>query len=243
MKNRLFRSVIFFSFLFFSCSLAAQKPAKSNTDNNSRHNKGNSAIASEFRYILYLDSMLRVNQGLTSDTVNVDQGQNVSGSKSGANSNLKNIMSSPGFSLFFQVLAIIFIVFLVYKLVLKNLLFSHRKNKHSSGNNENEELADIDAGEYKSLVSKAASNEQFNLAIKYYFLQVLRKLNDYGLIEYSTDKTNQYYINEIKPVSKQKEFENLAHIYEYAWYGKYDINKIQYQHFEKEFTHFLSTIN
>ena len=241
MKNRYSRFVIFFCFLCVSALAFGQ-----NTDGNSSKSTDQIKQESEFGYMVYLDSLLRINHGMKADTINVNGDRNSSlkrNRNSGNNPFSNYIFSSSGFSLFFQLLAIIFIIFLVYKLVLKNVIFSQRRKKYSTGKDEIGEPGIIEASQYNSFIQNAEAKENFNLAIKYYFLQVLKKLDELDVIQFSPDKTNQYYIYEIRDKSQQKKFASLVSIYENVWYGKFTINKVQYQRFKKEFENFLSIIN
>lgn len=245
MKNRLAQIVVFLGLLFLSAVVRGQNTGKTYTDGDTS-TINDIKKGSEFQYMLYLDSLLRTRQGMNSDTININQEKNYTNKtnrNSGDNSLSNYFLASSGISLFFQLIAVIIILFLVYKLVLKNIVFSKRRNRFSTEKNENGELEIMDVNQYNFLIRKAEADEHFNVAVKYYFLQVLKTLDDTYVIEFAPDKTNQFYLHQIPAGSKQKMFASLARIYEYVWYGKFEINKGQYQQFKKEFENFLSIIN
>ena len=245
MKNRFIQFGIFICFLCVSTIVLGQNSNGSKADSESPKTTKGIEQKSEFGYMLYLDSLLRVKHDMKVDTINLNK-ESESGIKRNRNSrgnSFSNVFSSSGVRLFFQLLAIIFIFFLVYKLLLKNILFSQRRNRYSTEKDEDGDLEPRDVAQYDYLIRKAETNDHFNLAVKYYFLRVLKILDELEVIQFSPDKTNQYYLHEIPAGEQQKKFASLTRIYEYVWYGKFEINRSQYQHFKNEFENFLSKYN
>ena len=199
----------------------------------------------EFGYIHYLDSLLRKQKNLKTDTVSVDentgrinrkrvQGNDLSG--------LNKILNSLPVQIFFWSLAFIFIFFIFYKVFFKNGIFRGGRKKQIIGNDEEpvDELADISS--YDALVWQAEKENNFNLATRYLFLKTLKNISDKELIHFAGDKTNREYLDEMKSHKYFSEFEWLTRNYEYLWYGKFSIGTDEYAKLKERFNLFNNKV-
>jgi hypothetical protein len=195
----------------------------------------------DFSYMRYLDSLLRKQKGMRTDTVSVDE-------KSGrikrprrhqrqpSSANL--ILNSWPLKIFFWLLAIIFVVFISYKVFFKNGIFVKRNPKISRAHEHTlQQLSEISA--YDDLITEAETNKEYNLATRYLFLKTLKSLSDSGFIHFTPEKTNKEYLKEMQRHNYYHEFHELTHDYEYVWYGKFLINKTGYQKLKEQF-HFFN---
>ncbi|MDB2385286.1 hypothetical protein N9V96_02320 [Polaribacter sp.] len=130
----------------------------------------------------------------------------------------------------------ILLVGLVLFLVLKFLfdfdfsLFSLKKSKIENSQKlvfEND--ADIHDTDLENLLQNAITNEEYRLAIRYYFLQLLKDLSNKKLIDYHKEKTNSEYLFELKNKQQQEDFSYLLYLYNYIWYGEFFIGKQEFQ--------------
>lgn len=195
----------------------------------------------EFAYMHYLDSLLRKQKNIRSDTVTIDEnsGKIIRHHSAKAEiSNIGKVLNSLPLKIFFWTLAIIFIVFISYKVLFKNGIFVRRKNKFIPANDELsiEDLDDI--SKYDTLISDAENRSDLNLATRYLFLKTLKTLSDKELIHFTAEKTNKEYIRELQQNYDSSEFQNLVRDYEYAWYGKFSVDKNKYENMKEAFTSF-----
>jgi len=196
----------------------------------------------DFGYMAYLDRLLKKKKNeLRQDTFDI--GQNMKRS-AGSNAAPPSNSSSGGFlgalptQVFFWIVAVVFVGFILYRLFFKQGLFAP-----DSGRQEDEQLeADpetlSDYSQYYPLIVTAENSGDYNLAIRYLFLQVLKRLSERELIFFAPGKTNRRYIGELNGQSYQEEFAALTLNYEYVWYGKFTINRDRYQAIKNEFIHF-----
>jgi hypothetical protein len=190
-----------------------------------------------FEYMAYLDSLLRQKKNeLKSDTFHF----NNNGSKGRSNitsavSSSNSFLNSVPVKIFFWALAIFFIVFILYKLFVSGGLFTrdNLKQKAEPPDEEPEKLSEYSV--YNELIYDAESKNNFNSAIRYLYLQVLKKLSERELILFSPGKTNLDYIHELSGKDYQQDFISLTHNYEYAWYGKFFIDHNSYQNLKHQF--------
>ncbi|MEO8412778.1 MAG: hypothetical protein ABI472_03935 [Ginsengibacter sp.] len=194
-----------------------------------------------FGYMVYLDSLLRKKTNLRIDTFSIDTN---SGSRrsnttfSTNNPNANRILNSFPVQIFFWVIAVFFIGFVVYKLFFTGNLFTKRKRKFNqeTAAEEPEKLNEYAA--YNLLIYEAESQNDYNLAIRYLYLQSLKRLADRELILFSPDKTNKIYVEELNGRVYQNEFASLTSNYEYVWYGRFAIDGARYHHQKDKFISF-----
>ena len=171
----------------------------------------------EFAYMHYMDSLLRKQKNLKVDTVSIDEKSgkiNRTVHRQNHPSALNSIFNSFPFQLFFWVLAVVFIVFISYKIFLPEL-------------NE--------VSEYDSMIRSAENKKDFNLSVRYLFLKTLKHLSDKGFIQFTAEKTNKEYLKEMKHHDYFNEFQQLTRSYEYSWYGKFLVQREYYQKLKDEF--------
>src|SRR5699024_5730378 len=85
------------------------------------------------------------------------------------------------------------------------------------------------------LIEKAKSQQNYRLAIRYYYLLILKTLKDQDLIQYQFEKTNQQYQQELKNTALAFQFNKITTLYDFIWYGNFQVNKNQFKEAEKEF--------
>lgn len=199
----------------------------------------------DFGYMAYLDSMLRRKKdNLKSDTFSFNNNRPALRKKinTSDSDNSNSFLNSFPIRIFFWVIAIAFILFILYKLFFTGGLFSkdQRTNKSEPLAEEPEQLNEY--SEYSELIRNAESNKDYNLAVRYLYLQTLKKLSDNEIILFAPDKTNNKYIEELSGQSYRKEFASLTHNYEYVWYGKFSIVLNRYEQLKEQFISFNKTI-
>jgi hypothetical protein len=197
----------------------------------------------DFAYMHYIDSLLRKKTLHKTDTVTLRE-QTISRErqeKPEDHSALNAILNSAPVQLFFWLLAIIFLGFILYNLVIKNSFFK-RERKAGEENKAGTEPSLSDASNYLSLIEEAESKEDLNLAIRFLFLRMLAVMADKEIINFSPEKTNHDYLKEV-PQKDRNSYASLMRNYEYIWYGKFTFGKEHYARLKKAFTDFTNKLN
>jgi len=199
----------------------------------------------EFGYMDYLDSLLKKKKNdLRIDTISIDENSGRSKRKTFSNSSSSSpgILNSFPVKVFLWLVAIFFIGFILYRLFFRGGLFTR-------GNTENYVEPTVEEPEklneystYNDLIAEAESRNDLNLAVRYLYLQSLKKLSDAELILFAPDKTNKTYVQELDGNSYQFDFASLTLNYEYIWYGKFAINRDRYQKLKDDFILFNKKI-
>lgn len=194
----------------------------------------------EFAYMHYLDSLLKNQKNMRTDTVSVDEKSGRIKRKSekiNTPSAINNVLNSWPLKIFFWSLALLFIAFISYKVLFKNGIFKKKRKLLIQA--EEDSLQDLnELSEYDFLAHEAENKNEYNLATRYLFLKTLKNLSDKGAVSFASEKTNKDYLNEMRQHKYAEEFEKLTRDYEYVWYGKFSIDKKQYQKLKEDFSFF-----
>ena len=128
------------------------------------------------------------------------------------------------------------ILFLLFKFFLKvnsNSIISNGSNKPIVSLTEEEDLIkNIDLLE---LINKAIEKQNYRLAVRYYYLNILKQLELKSHINWEQQKTNEDYIKEITQQKIKSSFENLTRLYDFVWYGNFSINEKEFTQIELDF--------
>jgi hypothetical protein len=100
----------------------------------------------------------------------------------------------------------------------------------------------IHAADFKTLIAEAEGNDNYRLAIRYYYLWLLKQLAEAEIIHYDVEKTNNDYSNEVETPEIKKEFAYTSYLYNYIWYGEFDVNEDQFSKAKRAFVKFLNAI-
>lgn len=87
----------------------------------------------------------------------------------------------------------------------------------------------------QELIDQALASANYRLAIRYYYLSVLQQLSEKELIDWEVQKTNMEYIYELKNDSLRNQFSRVTRLYDFIWYGNFDVNSETFKKAEKEF--------
>jgi hypothetical protein len=134
-------------------------------------------------------------------------------------------------------IAICFVVFLLYNLLLTQGVFRKRyaRTKIATTPNKEEILTEAD---YDKLIAAAVLNKDYRLGVRYLYLQCLQLLITKGLVTPAADKTNYQYVQELYGKSYKNDFAALTLNYEYIWYGEFVIDETAYIRISNHFKQF-----
>lgn len=84
-------------------------------------------------------------------------------------------------------------------------------------------------------LEKALVDKNYVLAIRYLHLINLKALAEKHLIEWNYQKTNHDFLYELKVENLKKAFTQTIQVYEYTWYGGFDISEIRFSQYRQLF--------
>lgn len=134
------------------------------------------------------------------------------------------------------------IYFLIRLLIGKDAVsFFRKKNKLVAPINSTEEH--IDAIDLNALIINALAEKNYRLAIRYMYLKALQDLSIKNVINYHFEKTNTDYYREIVDVSLKQKFSRISYLYDYIWYGEFDLDENEYKSAKESFDQLNVKIN
>jgi len=136
-------------------------------------------------------------------------------------------------------LAVVAIVFGIYKSEIKGLFLS---NKNKNKLNVSEYLEDIHTIDYEKMIEQAIANKNFRYAIRLNYLRSLKILSDKELIYWKIDKTNREFLREIKLNNLKSKFEKITNDFESIWYGGFEIDLSAYMHLQNYYSDFNTSL-
>lgn len=93
---------------------------------------------------------------------------------------------------------------------------------------------------FDELIAEAAERGDFRKAVRLHFLQLLKQLSDKNLIAWQLDKTNSDYLAELSKSTYGRQFGEIAYLYEYIWYGDFQVTESSYSNMVSKFKSFTT---
>ncbi|MCL6266462.1 DUF4129 domain-containing protein [Flagellimonas myxillae] len=135
------------------------------------------------------------------------------------------------------------LLFLIIRFFVKSntqsLVYSEH-NPNTVSLSEDERI--IKTEDIQQLIRNALADKNYRLAIRYYYLHVLKLLSEQELIDWQLQKTNDDYINELGNSALKSSFSRATLLYDYIWYGEFNIDQERYSKAEKVFVSLKNSI-
>jgi hypothetical protein len=131
--------------------------------------------------------------------------------------------------LIFYIVVLLGVIYILIKIFLnKEVRWIFKKNPDSGQILQRGIVEDISDIDFKDLIEKAVKNKDFRLAVRYYYLWLLKGLDRVSLIHYDVEKTNMDYQTELSDSSFSEDFKRASYYYSYIWYGEFLIGKEEF---------------
>jgi disulfide oxidoreductase YuzD len=117
--------------------------------------------------------------------------------------------------------------------VNSNSIVTASKNTPIVSITDEEEL--IKTKDISKFIEKAIQQKNYRLAVRYYYIHILKQLEQQQFISWEQQKTNDDYSNEISEETIQSSFIKLTRLYDFVWYGNFAINEIEFAKIETDF--------
>ena len=141
----------------------------------------------------------------------------------------------------FVVIGIV-VYFIARSIVGKESMWIFGRSRRKISHNESEEAENIHEMDFNQLITETKAAGNYRLALRYYYLWVLKALSRRELIDWNWDKTNTDYLYEIKDTNLRKDFAYLSYVYDHSWYGDFPVDEKAFAKAEKSFKKTLNTL-
>jgi hypothetical protein len=160
----------------------------------------------------------------------------------------QNAQTSVDFvTVFLRTIAVLIIVFVIY-LIVKALINkegqwifgknSSKRNIYYSDIEKNIHLLD-----FEKLIKESIQSGEKRVAIRYYYLWLLKIMAQNHYIEWDIEKTNSDYLYELQRPAHKEEFTYLSYLYNYIWYGEFEIDESSFIKTENRFKNAIKTFS
>lgn len=142
-----------------------------------------------------------------------------------------------------KVIAVLIVIFVIY-LIVKALMnkegqWIFGRNSDKKGMNYTEIEKNLHLVDFEKLIKETLASGEKRLCIRYYYLWLLKKMSEKHLIVWDVEKTNSDYLYELQNQSQKEDFAYLSYLYNYIWYGEFELDEAT---FEKAKNAFETTI-
>lgn len=141
------------------------------------------------------------------------------------------------------VLLILTVIFLIIKAILNKegtWIFGGKSDRNLIRYDEIEK--NLHLVDFEKLIKESIKSGEHRLSIRYYYLFLLKKMSEKQIIEWDVEKTNSDYLYEIKSPKLKANFEYLSYLYNYMWYGEFDLTLEDFEKAKKAFETTLNSI-
>jgi len=146
---------------------------------------------------------------------------------------------------FFKILSIIIIALLLAFIIRLWIQKDFNRFFKKGSKKMDVEVMDIEEQihfvDFEKLLAHTLTNGNQRLAIRYYYLWLLKRLSNANRIEWHAEKTNADYLYEIKEPELKRNFEYVSYLYNNIWYGEFELSDEEFQQAQQAFITVLNT--
>ncbi|MGJ8732140.1 MAG: DUF4129 domain-containing protein, partial [Cellulophaga sp.] len=136
-----------------------------------------------------------------------------------------------------------FLIFTLIMLFLKtNMRGINLAKKNLSNVTLSEEEHIIKNEDIQQLIKNALEDKNYRLAVRYYYLYILKIMSEKELIDWQLQKTNDDYQKELSQSKYATPFVTITRLYDYVWYGDFTIDESKYNKAAEEFIKLQNSI-
>lgn len=132
-----------------------------------------------------------------------------------------------GVKFFMYLLLASALLFVIYRLIVTNNLFYIKAKKVKQATVEDD--VEISDENIDRKINEAVVAGNLRLATRFSFIKALKLLDNKGWIRYHPQATNYDYLNQVSQYRIADDFGFVTRIYEYVWYGEFEINQQQFE--------------
>lgn len=141
-------------------------------------------------------------------------------------------------------LAVIVLAFVIFKVVAGDAILVNKEVKRRKPVTLAEIETNLQEADVEGFLKQALADKNYRLAIRLYYLAIIKELSAKGVIEWKRDKTNGHYMRELRSKNhpKLKDFRAVTRIFEYVWYSNMTFDGGQFEEVRINFKDLLASI-
>jgi hypothetical protein len=139
------------------------------------------------------------------------------------------------------IVAVAALDFILFKLMSGRV--SNTKVKPQQGAYSIEQVEEtLHESDLEKFLLDAIQKKEYRLAIRIYYLMVIKSLSERDWITWKKDKTNNQYLSEMSARPDFALFRDLTRLFEYCWYGELTIDEQRFHLLRPRFDEFLTRL-
>lgn len=160
--------------------------------------------------------------------------------------NFSSVNNSLNFlGILFRILAVLVVVIIIYFIVRALTKQEGRwifgKNAHKKTLFYSDDEKNIHLLNFEKLIKESIEAGEKRIAVRYYYLWLLKTMAQHNYINWDIEKTNSDYVYELQQQTHKEEFMYLSYLYNYIWYGEFEIDDTTFSKTENRFKKALKT--
>lgn len=163
--------------------------------------------------------------------------------KKPSNFNFPSLHIGQAGKVFLFSLVILILAFIIYKLIANSNYRANKKVKKIRLVDIDDIEQNLDKADVDPFLFDAINQENYRLAIRLYYLKVLKHLMELDWIKWKKDKTNSEYLRELSSKEFYTDFRLLTLMFERVWYGEVVLDDTTFKTAEQNFTSSISMLN
>lgn len=131
-----------------------------------------------------------------------------------------------------RVIAILIVIAVIY-MIVKAIM--NKEGQWVFGKNSDKKIINYDEIEknlhlvdFEKLIQSSLQSGEKRLVVRYYYLWLLKKMSAKQIISWDVEKTNSDYLYEIKDPAQKDDFAYLSYLYNYIWYGEFELDDVTF---------------
>jgi hypothetical protein len=152
---------------------------------------------------------------------------------------------SAGIFKFLFIASLVCLGLFILWIIVKDGEFNYfKKRRTANTKQENCEIENVEVfTEWQKALKDALAKQDYRLATRVLYLELLQKMNQHEIIKYSVDLTNWDYVTQLLQSHYLNDFTRLTNYFDHVWYGFTPINEVQFEKMQDDFSRFKQLIN
>ncbi len=139
-------------------------------------------------------------------------------------------------------LAILILVFIIIKIFVGNVTLTNKKVSSTRPMILEEVEKNLQESDLDRYLREALTNKNYRVAIRLYYLMIIKELSAKNLIKWKLDKTNRDYLSEMSSHTSFPDFRSITRTFDKVWYGEQVLEQKDFSEIGPLFEQYIKTI-
>lgn len=139
-------------------------------------------------------------------------------------------------------LAILCLVFVIIKLFVGNVALTNKKVQSTRPIVLEEVEQNLHESDLDRYLRESLTNKNYRVAIRLYYLMIIKELSARNMIRWKLDKTNRDYLSEMSSHQTFPDFRNITRTFDKVWYGEFALEQKDFTEISPLFEQYIKKI-